>query len=512
MELNDVKEPVEVLIVGAGPTGLTLAVELARRGVPALLVEQGTELFPGSRGKGLQPRTQEVFEDLGVLDAVRAAGGPYPPMMGWQDDRRLGAFQMIERAEPTPGAPYGEVWMLPQWRTARILHERLLELGGEVAFGTALTGLTQDPDGVDAQLSYPDGSTGTVRARYLAACDGGRSRVRAAVGIGMTGETVDPHPMLVADARIAGLDADHWHIWQQAKGGALALCPLAGTDHFQALAQYADADAVPDTSPEAVRQLIAERTPLAAADVQEVLWVSTFRARAAMADRFQEGRVFLLGDAAHVHSPAGGQGLNTSVQDAYNLGWKLGQVLRHGADPALLDSYQAERLPIAAGVLGISSRIHRASVSGDADGRQRTAEVGQLGLTYRAGRLAVDAREDVPDGAPRAGDRAPDAPCARPDGTPYRLFDAFRGPHFTLLAFGGIPVPDLPAPDTGLDTELVRVFRVGGPDPDLVDAHGHIHDGYRTERGLLLIRPDGHLGFAAHDAHGLTDYLAAFTG
>ncbi|MFI1850578.1 FAD-dependent monooxygenase [Streptomyces sp. NPDC020480] len=516
MELNNVKEA--VLIVGAGPAGLTLAVDLARRGVRARVVERGADLFPGSRGKGLNPRTQEVFDDLGVIDAARRAGGPYPLMLGWEDGRRLGTHDMIERGRPTPGAPYPDMWMVPQWRTARLLYERLQELGGTVEFDTELTGLTQDADGVEARLSHADDSaapvrTEAVRAAYLVAADGGRSTVRRALGIPMTGETVDPSPMLVADVRVDGdrLDRGHWHAWPKAKGGTLALCPLAGTDHFQLFAQFKDADAVPDTSAETVRQLIAERTHLAASEVREVLWASDFRARAAMAERFAEGRVFLVGDAAHIHSPAGGQGLNTSVQDAYNLGWKLGQVLRHGADPALLDSYEEERLPVAAGVLGISTRIHRAHRAGDAKGQRRGADVRQLGLSYRGGRLAVDLRVDLrqeesvsPEGRPRAGDRAPDAPCALPGGGPFRLFDAFRGPHFTLLALGDSEPPTPRA-------DFVRTYRVGGPAPDLLDPEGHIRAGY-GERGLFLVRPDGYIGFAADEEAGLRDYLAGLGG
>ncbi|WP_413799759.1 FAD-dependent monooxygenase [Streptomyces iranensis] len=575
MELNGVKEtsgePVaaldvldeldelDVLIVGAGPSGLTLAIDLARRGVRARVVERGEALFPGSRGKGLQPRTQEVFDDLGVSDAVREAGGPYPPMLGWRDEQPLGAFQMIERTDPAPDRPYHEIWMLPQWRTVEILRARLRELGGRVEFGTALTGLEQDADGVTAHLGYADGSTIAARATYLVAADGGRSAVRKALGIGMTGETVDPAPTLIADAVIdgaeRGLGRDHWHVWQQAKGGAIALCPLAGTDQFQVAAQYDDPDAVPDTSPEAVRRLITDRTHLAASEVREVRWASVFTPRAAMAERFRAGRVFLIGDAAHIHSPAGGQGLNTSVQDAYNLGWKLGQVLRHGADPALLDSYEAERLPIAAGVLGISTRIHRAHRSGDTEGRRRTSEVHQLGLSYRDGPLAVDERngrngwsgwrderderahrtdqdhrndradqDHQNDRADRdhradqghradrdhpgplgAGDRAPDAPCTLPDGTPVRLFDVLRGPHFTLLILGDAEPPAPDADFGGLAPTLgaagcVRTIRAGGPAPDLLDPDGHLTTTYGPTPALFLIRPDGYVCWVADGA------------
>lgn len=481
MELNSVKEAVrtaaaqaqaqtqtqtprtEVLIVGAGPTGLTLACDLARRGVRALVVEQSDALFPGSRGKGLQPRTMEVLDDLGVVDAVLSSGGSAPVGMVWQDGARQGEHDMFERPGPTDAAPYGEPWLLPQWRTQQILYARLRELGGRVAFGTALTGITQDADGVTAQLS-----TGTVRAAYAVAADGGRSPVRRALGIAMTGEEVDPAPMLVADVRIPSLDRLNWHVFP-GDAGFLAICPLPGTDEFQLVGQFTDGE--PDLATAGIRALVAARTHLDADAVTEVRWASDFRPRAAMADRFQEGRVFLAGDAAHVHSPAGGQGLNTSVQDAYNLGWKLGQVLRHGAPGSLLDTYERERLPVAARMLGLSTRIHRGE-------EQRGAATMQLGVGYRGGPLAEGGAGEL-----LAGDRAPDGPL--PGGR--RLFDLFRGPHFTLLAIG----TDAELPP--LETASVHVHRV-----EAYEAYG---------KGLFLVRPDGHVGWAGEDASGLADYL-----
>ncbi|MFJ1898287.1 FAD-dependent monooxygenase [Streptomyces sp. NPDC088115] len=465
MELNSVKET-GVLIAGAGPCGLALACDLARRGVPALLVEQAPALFPGSRGKGIQPRTREVLDDLGVGDAVREHGGPAPVGMAWQDGERTGEHRMFRVAAPTDAEPYGEPWMMPQWRTQEILLARLRELGGDVVFDTALTGLAQDRDGVTAQLS-----TGPVRASYLVAADGGRSTVRRALGIAMTGETVDPAPMLVADVRIAAdaLDRLNWHL-MNTDAGFIALCPLPGTEDFQLTAQFKEGE--PDTSAEGVRALVAARTHLEAADVTEVRWSSDFRPRAALADRFREGRVFLAGDAAHVHSPAGGQGLNTSVQDAYNLGWKLGQVLDHGASAALLDTYEQERRPVAAEMLGLSTRIHR--------GRQeRGAAAQQLGIGYRGGPLSSGRA-----GVLEAGDRAPDGPAGD-----RRLFDVYRGPHFTLLAVG--TDAELPEPAA---TEGLRVHRLGA-----YEAYG---------KGLFLVRPDGYLGWAGEDTGGLAEYLA----
>ncbi|WP_329208088.1 FAD-dependent monooxygenase [Streptomyces sp. NBC_00683] len=465
MELNSVKET-EVLIVGAGPSGLALACDLARRGVRALVVEQAAALFPGSRGKGIQPRTREVLDDLGVGDAVRTYGGAAPVGMTWRDGERQGPYDMFRRAAPTDAEPYGEPWMMPQWRTQEILLARLRELGGDVTFSTALTGLAQDPDGVTAELS-----TGPVRASYLVAADGGRSTVRRTLGIPMDGESVDPAPMLVADVRVTetALDRLNWHIFT-GDAGYTTLCPLPGTADFQLVAQFKDGE--PDTSPEAVRELVAARTHLNPQDVTEVRWSSDFRPRAALAERFRAGRVFLTGDAAHVHSPAGGQGLNTSVQDAYNLGWKLGQVLRQGAPPALLDSYEEERRPVAADMLGLSTRIHRGE-------QERGAATQQLGLGYREGPLSRGRA-----GLLEAGDRAPDGPA----GDGRRLFDVFRGPHFTLLAVGT---------DTGLPAyggALLHSHRAAA-----CEAYG---------KGLFLVRPDGYIGWAGDDTSGLTEYAA----
>ncbi|MFB7131776.1 FAD-dependent monooxygenase [Streptomyces sp. NPDC056237] len=465
MELNSVKET-DVVIVGAGPCGLALGCDLARRGVRALIAERAPALFPGSRGKGIQPRTREVLDDLGVGDAVREHGGPAPVGLVWQDGQRQQEHDMFRRAAPTEAEPYGEPWMLPQWRTQEILLARLRELGGDVAFGTALTGLDQDAGGVTARLT-----TGQVRASYLVAADGGRSTVRRALGIAMTGEAVDPAPMLVADVRVAedALDRLNWHV-MSGEEGFLALCPLPGTADFQLVAQFLAGE--PDTSPEGVRALVAARTHLAARDITEVLWSSDFRPRAALAERFRDGRVLLAGDAAHVHSPAGGQGLNTGVQDAYNLGWKLGQVLRHGAPAALLGSYGDERRPIAADMLGLSTRIHRGE-------QERGAATQQLGLGYRGGPLSVGRA-----GALHSGDRAPDGRTSEG----RRLFDIFRGPHFTLLAVG--TDTELPA----FDDDLVRVHRTDG-----CEAYG---------KGLFLVRPDGYIGWAGEDASGLAGYLS----
>jgi hypothetical protein len=233
-----------------------------------------------------------------------------------------------------------------------------------------------------------------------------------------------------------------------------------------------------------------------------------------MADSLRTGRVFLAGDAGHVHSPAGGLGLNTGIQDAHNLGWKLGQVLRHGGSEMLLDSYEAERLPVAAETLGMSTHLHRGSEGADSGLRKlrHGRDAHQLGINYRDGPLAAELRRGVPEEALQAGDRAPDAPCTDAAGEPVRLFDAFRGPHFTLLALGGTELPRF-SRDFGGALRSVRINHPLDRDPPtgLTDTHGHAHKSY-AERGLFLVRPDGYIGLAADDAAGLEDHLATYFG
>ncbi|MFC9928547.1 FAD-dependent monooxygenase [Streptomyces sp. NPDC127190] len=450
----------DVVIVGAGPTGLTLGIDLARRGVDALVLERADGLFPGSRGKGLQPRTLEVFDDLGVLAGIRAAGGPVPPRLIWRDGAPADTSPMFDRIAPDEGTPYPEPWSIAQWRTQEVLYARLLETGGKVAFGHEVTGVEQDAHGVRVDLA--DGTT--LGARYVVAADGGRSAIRRAVGVGMTGETVDPAPFLVADVRIRGLDREHWHVFPGDEGTVVGLCPLAGTDRFQLQARLAEDEAV-DLSLDGLRRLVATGTHLDAGDLAEVHWASEFRPRAALADRFRVGRVLLAGDAAHIHSPAGGQGLNTSVQDAYNLGWKLGAVLRDGAPEALLDTYEEERRANAAAMLELSTGVHRGEV------RRGRATV-QLDVGYRTSSLSAETRKH-PTGV-QAGDRAPDGTV-----NGVRLFDTFRGPHWTLLG-APAPRPDiraLPAAPAGY-----------GP-------------------GVFLIRPDGYIAWTGDTTAGLESYL-----
>ncbi|MGW2599727.1 FAD-dependent monooxygenase [Streptomyces klenkii] len=513
-----VEADVEVLIAGAGPTGLVLAIDLTRRGIRHRLVEQESRGFPGSRGTGIQPRSLEVMDDLGTLPALFASGRPVPPMQTWEGAERGRVWDLVESGEPSPGVPYPAPLMCPQWRTVEVLYERLEELGGRVDFSTGLAGFTQDEHGVTAELRHADGTVETVRAGYLVASDGGRSAVRKALGVPFEVEIVDARAALIADVRMsgferAGVDRDHWHVWPKTPDGLFGLRPLECAEGtIQIMAFWTDTSYEPhperDATPEALSRLITERTGLTGLVPEEIIWASSFRPKAGMAERFRTGRVFLAGDAAHIHSPAGGQGLNTSLQDAYNLGWKLGAVLRHGAPDALLDTYDTERTQVAADVLSLSTRVHGQdrSIGFDRGMSRRGKETHQLTLNYRNGPLARELRRDLPEDGLRAGDRAPDAPCTDASGAPFSLFDAFRGPHFTLLDLTGSDAAAGAAAAAVADVDWVRTYRVGGPAPDLADAGGHAKAAYGT--GLFLVRPDGYVGLATDDAADVRAYLA----
>jgi 2-polyprenyl-6-methoxyphenol hydroxylase-like FAD-dependent oxidoreductase len=487
-------DAIDVLICGAGAAGLALAIDLARRGIRLRLIEKENEPFRGSRGKGIQPRTQEIFEDLGILDRVVALGGVYPPQRIYRADGNYVDSDIMERRESAPAEPYHIPLMIPQFLTERIMRERLAELGGAVEFGCELIGFEQDDAGVYARLISKHGEE-HVRARYLIGADGGRSFVRRALGIGFPGKTLGVRA-LVSDVVLTGLDREAWHCFNKdSMQEQIAICPLAGTEMFQIQAPIPPEGNV-DLSEIGLATIVAERTRRTDIRIDSVSWASAYNMHARLADRYRVGRVLLVGDAAHIHPPTGGQGLNTSVQDSYNLGWKLAAVTGDCPD-SLLDTYEEERRPIAAGVLGLSTQLLDAAKRGE---MRRGREVHQLDIGYPASSLALE--KPTRGRAVVAGNRAPDAPILGAAGQPKRLFDLFAGHHWTLLGYE--------ADRNRLRSRAGLHIHTFGACGDLIDHSNHFRNAYGVSDGdWVLVRPDGYIGamVASDEVAALDSYL-----
>jgi 2-polyprenyl-6-methoxyphenol hydroxylase-like FAD-dependent oxidoreductase len=344
-----------VLIAGAGPTGLTLACALVAQGVDIVLLDQAERGGNTSRAAVIHARTLEVLEDLGVSDELCRRGVVVPRFTIRDRDRVL-------LSVPFGGLPtrYPYTLMLPQNLTEEVLAARLAALGGTVHRRHRLVDLEVGDSGVTATVAGPDGTPHRVRARYAAGCDGMHSVVRARSGIGFSGSRYE-ESFVLADVRMTWpFPRDEVDLFFSPKG-LVVVAPLPES-RFRIVATLDDAPEQPTAAD--VQDLLDARGPSTApARVGEVVWSSRFRVHHRVADAFRRGPVFLAGDAAHVHSPAGGQGMNTGIQDAVALGGLLAAVSTGHAGEETLDGYGSSRRPVAAGVVAMTDRMTRAATA-----------------------------------------------------------------------------------------------------------------------------------------------------
>jgi 2-polyprenyl-6-methoxyphenol hydroxylase-like FAD-dependent oxidoreductase len=344
--MHDVRSPVldtDVLIVGAGPTGMVLALWLARSGVRLRIIDKTAEAGTTSRALAVQARTLEFYTQLGIADAVVAAGRKTIAANMWVAGRRVAHIVLGEMGAGLSPFPFALVY--PQDEHERLLVERLAEAGVQVERETELLGFEEIADGVVAHLRRADGSEERCTAAYIAGCDGARSTMREALGIGFPGGTYE-HMFYVADVEASGETMNgELHVVLE-RTDFLVVFPLKREGRARLIGtvqrefeEHAERLAWEDVSRHVIDAMRI--------DVEKVNWFSTYRVHHRVADRFRKGRAFLLGDAAHIHSPVGGQGMNTGIGDAVNLAWKLAAVVQGRANAALLDTYEPERIGFA---------------------------------------------------------------------------------------------------------------------------------------------------------------------
>ena len=527
---NPEGDRLDVLIVGAGPTGLTLAGALQALGVSFRIVDRQPDRVRETRALVMQPRTLEVLRGLGVTPELLRRGRDAVWLWLHSGGRsvqvRLFGFGLADTAFPF-------LLFLSQAETEAVLGDRLAAGGAQVERNVELTGFSGHGDGVVGTLRHRDGRTERVAARFLAGCDGAASTVRRGAAIPFRGGAY-PQTFALADLEIDG-DLETGSVHSFLGSGSLLFCfPLGRPASWRVLVMDPSLQGRREPAQPSLEELQALASALTGDRLRfrDPVWLSYFRLQHRHADRYRAGPVFLAGDAAHVHSPAGGQGMNTGIQDAWNLGWKLALVARGLAGDDLLDSYDAERRPVGRFVVRFTDLAFSAATSANPLVRAARSHllpralprmlrvgrgagygfrvVSQLGIGYRRSPAVQEGRPRLRRG-PRAGDRLPDARIVR-DGQASWLGEALTVPGFHLLLCGPVAGWDAGQVAALGDRGLLAVHhltREPGPgalyDPDGV-ALARLGVG-RTAQ--YLVRPDGHIGYraAGTDLNGLQRWL-----
>ncbi|KAJ8093956.1 hypothetical protein PM082_009839 [Marasmius tenuissimus] len=541
-----------ILIVGAGPTGLVLALLLSKNGVSVRIIEKNESIPHGQRGAGLTPRTLELYKILGILPEIERESYSIRKMRFYQSPEgdtpgEDGSF--LEEVEEQPEYYRTSGTLLGQDDHQRILADILKrDFEVPVEYSTGLTSFANHNDHVVAHISK-DGKEETTRFNWIVGADGARSIVRKQAGLTFLGDTYPGTTLVVGDIEVKqGFDEELsvMKFWGKFRDRQLCMRPYrkGGQNYYFFFLGGANLDGAKvasgrDALLESIYDIIGKRY-IEFGELRNIgLWTANVR----MVDSFSKGRAFLVGDAAHVHSPTGGQGMTSGVQDSINLGWKLSLVEKGLAPQSLLDSYSLERLPIIATMLEKTTRLmhktfQKASGNGTDGWTRRDTELAQFGVNYRGSSLLVDERytdADEPvdpyrsglDGSAHAGDRAPSAPglilSRSAEATTCGLYDFFDMTSHAIVVFSR---PDSPLVDevqrilSGYGQDLLKgvvIFPQGTTGSSefsmktVVDGEGYAYKHFKVppkEELVAVIRPDGYIGATVKGSPGLKKYLS----
>lgn len=502
----------DVIIIGAGPTGLSLACQLVRYGIDFVIIEKNPGVTTHSKAIGVQARTMEIYEQLGVVQQAIDRGQIAGKIRIIADGKVRGEVDLSDMGEGL--SPYPYLFILEQSKNEQLLYDYLQSHHQEVWWQTELEHFNQDEQGVTAQVKTADGASKSIVAKYLVGCDGARSPVRHALGLTFEGSTLE-RLYYVVDAQI------DWAFSADAGYGCISrdsltfFFPMAGEKRYRIVGTFPEGfdRNVGEIVYETIEHRIQEDTKLSL-DLSNVKWFSVYKVNTRAVNKFSVGRCFVAGDAAHVHSPAGGQGMNTGIQDVYNLAWKMAFVIKGDASEKLLETYNEERLPNAQRLLETTDRafnvlvgsnwflsfmrmkilplVAKYAIGREVVGKNIFSAISQIRINYRKASLSKHDRDR--DFQVKAGDRMP---YFLVNGA--NVYDRLRTPKFHLLVFsddeyGGLDL------QTELETKYGDLI-----DFNVIPLHPHIETIFGTNRPFqLLLRPDNYIGFISKKA-SLTD-------
>lgn len=499
----------DVIIIGAGPTGLSLACQLIRYGINFVVVEKNETVTPYSKAIGVQARTLEIYDQMQLAQPAIERGTIASRVRLIEGGEVRGEMHLANFGRDMSEFPY--MLMLEQSKNEELLYEFIRSHDRDVFWKTELESFSQDNGGVTAEVKLPSGESQTIRGKYLVGCDGSKSAVRHGLGLTFEGNTFE-RLFYVADARVDWeLPHDALHVCL-AREVFVAFFPMPGEDRYRIIGTFPESKNQEEGEVvyEEIEREVKEQVKLSL-DISDVRWFSLYKVHSRRVNKFSEGRCFVAGDAAHIHSPAGAQGMNTGIQDVYNLAWKLAFVIKGAASESLLDTYNEERLANAKRLLDTTDRMFelaagsswlmsfiRTTIFPPIAGFVSTLEtvskrvfplISQIGINYRDDSLSEHTDDGLENVEP--GDRLP---YFLVDG--QSIFDKLMAPKFHLLLFSN---GESESPNLG----------------DLIDCHRirideRISEIFGTDEDFaVFLRPDNHIAFISSDisAERIADYL-----